>query len=119
MTCSTDPARGLPPLSGLGFFAHSHTPADAPRSPDPRPRLGTADAPVLDLRGLCDHIRWGVAYEYSEIFPDARLVFLPEGGHLLWLEQMELMAQVITPFLAGEVVPLSYYHPDRPPRGGE
>jgi pimeloyl-ACP methyl ester carboxylesterase len=118
MTCSTDPARGLPPLSGLGFFAHSYTLADALRSPDPRPRLRTVDAPVLVLRGLCDHIRWDVAYQYLEILPDSRLVSLPAGGHLLWLEQQELMERVVTPFLAGEVVPLSYYHPSRAGNGG-
>jgi len=113
MTCSTDPARGLPPLSGLGFFAHSYTLADALRSPDPRPVLGKVDVPALVLRGLCDHIRWDVAYQYLGVLPDSRLVSLPAGGHLLWLEQEELMERVMTPFLEGEVVPLSYYHPDR------
>jgi pimeloyl-ACP methyl ester carboxylesterase len=113
MTCSTEPARGLPPVSGLGFFAYSYTAADALELPDPRPALAHIDTPVLVVRGLCDYIRWEVAYEYLQVMPEARYVSLPAGGHLLWLEQAELMRTVIVPFLAGEVVPLSYYHPSR------
>lgn len=111
MTCSTDPARGLPPSTGLGFFAHSYTLADALRLPDPRPALGELDTPVLIVRGLCDYIRWGVAYEYLQVMPGAQYVSLPAAGHLVWVEQQELLERVIVPFLAGEVVPLSYYHP--------
>ncbi len=114
MTCSTDPARGLPPLAGLGFFAHTYALADALSLPDPRPALSEAETPVLAVRGLCDFIRWEVAYEYVQVLPGAQYVSLPAGGHLIWLEQQELLERVISPFLAGETVPLSYYHPPAP-----
>jgi pimeloyl-ACP methyl ester carboxylesterase len=113
MTCSPDPARGLPPLAGLGFFSHSYTLVDALRLPDPRPALDGLDTPTLIVRGLCDYIRWEVAYEYLQVMPGARYVSLPAGGHLIWLEQQELLERVMVPFLADEVVPLSYYHPAR------
>jgi pimeloyl-ACP methyl ester carboxylesterase len=115
MTCSTDPARGLPPLAGLGFFAHSYTTADALRQPDPRPALAALDTPVLIVRGVCDYIRWEVAFEYLRLLPGAAYVSIPAGGHLIWLEQPGLLEQVVASFLAGEVVPLSYYHPGRTP----
>jgi pimeloyl-ACP methyl ester carboxylesterase len=113
MTCSTDPARGLPPISGLGFFAFSYTSADALQAPDPRPALARTETPVLVVRGLCDYIRWQVAYEYLQVMLGAQYVSIPAGGHLIWVEQQELMETVVLPFMADEVVPLSYYHPGR------
>lgn len=113
MSCSTDPARGLPSVVGLGYFSHSYTMADALRLPDPRPRLAALDTPILVVRGLCDYIVWPVAQEYLEVMPGAVHVSIPAGGHLLWLEQEVLLGHVIRPFLLGEPVPLSSYHPAR------
>jgi pimeloyl-ACP methyl ester carboxylesterase len=114
LLCSTDPERHLTPPTGLGYFAHSYTLEDALRLPDDRGDLAALELPILIVRGLCDHIRWEVSYEYLDLLPGAQYVSIPAGGHLLWVEQPELLRQVIPAFLRGEVVPLSYYHP----RGG-
>ncbi len=111
MTCRSDPARGLPPLEGLGFFAYSYTTDDALKLPDPRPALRALDTPALILRGLCDHVRWQVAYEYLDVLPEAAFVALPASGHLLWLEQAGLQQTAIRAFLHGETLPLAFYHP--------
>jgi pimeloyl-ACP methyl ester carboxylesterase len=113
LTCSEQAQARLPPQEGLGYFAYSYTLEDALGLPDPRPALGDLAVPVLIVRGFCDYIRWQVAYEYVQVLPDARQVSAAAGGHLLWVEQPEILQTVMLPFLAGEVVPLAYYHPGR------
>lgn len=110
MVCNSDPARLLPPVLGVGYFAYSYTLADALRLPDPRPALERIDVPVLIVRGICDYIRWEVAHEYLTHLPGAEYVAAPAGGYLLWLEQQALLETVAGAFLRGEEVPLAFHH---------
>jgi pimeloyl-ACP methyl ester carboxylesterase len=115
LTCGEQAQARIPPPSGLGYFAYSYTLEDALRLPDPRPALAELEIPTLIVRGFCDHVRWQVAYEYLQVLRDARQVSTSASGHLLWLEQPEILETVMLPFLAGQPVPLAYYHPERRP----
>jgi pimeloyl-ACP methyl ester carboxylesterase len=115
LTCGEQAQARIPPPSGLGYFAYSYTLDDALRLPDPRPALAEVETPTLIVRGFCDYIRWQVAYEYLQVLRDARQVSTSASGHLLWMEQPEILETVMIPFLAGEPVPLAYYHPERRP----
>jgi len=115
MTCGEQAQARIPPPTGLGYFAYSYTLDDALRIPDPRPALAEPETPTLIVRGFCDYIRWQVAYDYLQVLRDARQVSTSASGHLLWMEQPEILETVMIPFLAGEPVPLSYYHPERRP----
>ncbi len=117
LTCSARAQERLPSPTGLGYFAYSYSLEDALRLPDPRPALSRIQVPVLVIRGFCDYIRWQVAYEYLQLLPDARQVSASASGHLVWVEQPEVLETLLLPFLAGEHVPLAFYHPER--RGGE
>lgn len=111
LVCNSDPARLLPPVLGVGYFAHSYTLADALQLPDPRPALEKLQVPVLIVRGICDYIRWEVAHEYLTTLPGAKYVAVPAGGYLLWVEQQSLLETVVGAFLRGEEVPLAFHHP--------
>lgn len=113
MTCHADPAQGLPPVRGVGFFAHSYTLADAARLPDPRSALRSLAVETLIVRGQCDYTDWRVSHEYLSVLPKARYVSIPAAGHFVWLEQPALFDAVVTAFLRGEAVPLEVHSPVR------
>jgi proline iminopeptidase len=111
LTCHADPAQGVPPLLGAGFFANSYTLADAARLPDPRPALRDRRVETLVIRGTCDFVDWRVAAEYLKVLPTAQLVAIPAAGHHVWLEQQGLFDAVVGAFLRGEPVPLAVHDP--------
>jgi len=113
LTCHSDPARGVPPPVGLGFFANSYTLVDAAKLPDPREPLKQVPTDVLVIRGSCDYIDWHVSNEYLKVLPRARYVAIPAAGHFVWLEQPGLFAEVVSAFLRGEPVPLEAYNSAR------
>jgi proline iminopeptidase len=112
LTCKSDPAdAGLPTPSGLGFFAHSYTSADALTLPDPRPTLRTRRKETLIIRGTCGYIPWDVSAEYLQVIPGAHYVAIPAAGRHVWLEQPMMFAEVVLAFLKGEKRPLEAYAP--------
>jgi proline iminopeptidase len=111
LTCRSDPTWGLPPLSGLGYFAYSYTVTSALDLPDPRPALASVEAPVLIMRGLCDYTVGHVAQDYLDALPGALYVPVPGAGYLIWTEQAPLLRRVVSDFLFGRPVPLAFYKP--------
>jgi proline iminopeptidase len=116
LSCASEVPAGLVPMHGLGFFAHSYTLRDASLLPDPRPAFGAMTTPALVVRGSCDYIDWRVSYEYLNALPGARYVAIPAAGHLIWLDQPGLHADVIRAFLRNEPLPLEFYNPGRVPK---
>ena len=67
---------------------------------DPRPQMRRFPGNVLVLQGQCDFMPYAEAYEYVDLFPNARYRFVAGAGHILWWEQPEAYAQAIKAFLA-------------------
>jgi len=111
VTCRSDPTWGLPPLTGLGFFAYSYTVASALDLPDPRTALASITTAVLVVRGLCDYTIGHVAQDYLDALPGAVYVAIPGAGYLIWTEQAPLLERIASDFLLGRAVPLAFYKP--------
>ncbi|MBK6487583.1 MAG: alpha/beta fold hydrolase [Gemmatimonadetes bacterium] len=111
LTCFSDPGQGIPPPSGLGFFANSYTLADALSLPDPRPTLQTLRVKALVIRGMCDYADWTISAEYPQVIRGTHTVAIPAAGHFVWLEQPALYSEVVRAFLRGEPIPLAAYSP--------
>lgn len=111
LTCFSDPGQGIPPPSGLGFFANSYTLADALSLPDPRPTLRTLHVESLVIRGMCDYADWSISAEYPQVMKGTHTVAIPAAGHFVWIEQPTLYMEVIRAFLRGEPIPLAAYSP--------
>lgn len=67
---------------------------------DPRPQMRQFPGQVLVLQGQCDFMSYADAYEYVDLFPEARYQFIADAGHILWWEQPEAYARAIAGFLA-------------------
>ena len=67
---------------------------------DPRPQMRRFPGNVLVLQGQCAFMPYAEAYEYVDLFPNARYRFVAGAGHILWWEQPEAYAQAIKAFLA-------------------
>ena len=110
-TCHSDPGHGIPAPSGMGFFAHSYTLADAIALPDPREALRRITTQALIIRGTCDYIDWPVSAEYLKVMRGGHYVAIPSAGHFIWLEQRALWDEVVRAFVRGEKIPLEAYDP--------
>ncbi|MCK4414788.1 MAG: alpha/beta hydrolase [Candidatus Eisenbacteria sp.] len=62
--------------------------------------LVAAQFPVLVLRGDCDYANEGIAADYVDAFPDAKLVAVAGAGHFLLLEKPESFLTEVRRFLA-------------------
>ena len=68
---------------------------------DPVPRLKSIQAPTLLLWGAHDQmIPSRNAQSYAAVLPNAQIVVLPQGGHLLQEEKPEIALKVVDDFLA-------------------
>jgi pimeloyl-ACP methyl ester carboxylesterase len=66
-------------------------------------RLHRAVCPTLFLRGAHDAlIQADYTERYADLFPDARIVTIPEAGHLPQIEQPALFTDIVLAFLRGE-----------------
>lgn len=97
MVC--DPGKVQPEEGGGGLYVRTGANWFADVA-DPRPGMRRFPAPVLVLQGQCDFVPYAEAYEYVDLFPDARYRFIANAGHILWWEQPDAYAQVIAGFLA-------------------
>lgn len=94
-----DPANVQPEEGGGGLYAFLSTNNDFDL-PDLRAEMGQlVDIPIVVLQGQCDYIPYGVAYEYVDLFPNGRYVFIENAGHEIWWEQPERFLAEIQAFL--------------------
>lgn len=94
-----DPANVRPEEGGAGFYAHGGGNWFGDLE-DPRPLLARRELPVLVLQGACDYIPYAASYEYVDLFPNARYVFVEDAGHLIWWDRPERYLAEIESFLA-------------------
>lgn len=73
-------------------------------SDNPRPLMPRMQAPVLVLQGSCDFITYSDAYEYVDLFPNARYQFIPDAGHIIWWDKPEIYHNQISKFLTESVL---------------
>ncbi|TYK44510.1 alpha/beta fold hydrolase [Actinomadura decatromicini] len=95
--------------SRSGFYSNQMISDDMLEAPDPRPALRRVAVPTLILRGECEYKRWEIAREYRDVIPGARLVQVPDAGHVIEAEQPALYRSTVTAFLTGRPLPLAPY----------
>jgi proline iminopeptidase len=94
--------------TGVGYYAH-YVPQLHPDSADVPlhlERLATVKVPVLVIKPACDYVPWSATDSYRRAFPQARLVMIPNAGHVAYLEQPTPYTRLVRAFLAGEQLPL-------------
>jgi proline iminopeptidase len=94
--------------TGVGYYAHyvpqlHADPADVPLHLD---RLAMIKVPVLVMKPACDYVAWSAIAGYLSAFPQARLVMLPDAGHVAYLGQPALYTDLVHAFLSGQQLPL-------------
>ena len=96
-----DPARVRDErMSGMGWWVQTLTTFDLlSHAPPVRPLLAKYERPVLILHGMSDYLPAGMAEQYAATFPHARLVHVPDTGHLIWLERPDVYGGEIVRFL--------------------
>jgi len=67
------------------------------------------------LRPECDYIPWAVAREYRDILAGATLVWVPDAGHVVQLDQPQLLLATVAAFLRDERLPLPAHTAAEPP----
>ena len=87
------------PVSGVGYYCGVMTIVSQARTPDPRPKLRNNNIPFLEMRGQYDNQPWGYAHEYLNLFPDHRLVIVPDAGHSISRDQPGPFLSTIRDFL--------------------
>ncbi len=93
--------------AGVGFYAH-YVPQLHPEPTDEAvdlARLSRVTAPVLLIKPACDYLPWSTR-GYRRAFPQARLVMVPDAGHVAYLEKPLLYEDLVDAFLDGRALPL-------------
>ena len=70
--CVIQKMRG--PRKAVGLYAYMATNND--NVPDMRSQMAAVEAPALVIQGQCDYIGFPSAYEYMDVFPNARYEFV-------------------------------------------
>lgn len=94
-----DTLKALKGEAGNGYYAQIMTVKSFDQVKDPRPRLRKASFPVLVMKGQCDNQKWGYTNEYLQVFPNHKLVVVPDAGHSISIEQLEIYPATILDFL--------------------
>lgn len=97
MVC--DPRKVQPEEGGAGLYVRTGANWFG-NVADPRPQMRRFPGKVLVLQGQCDFVPYAEAYEYVDLFPDARYRFVAGAGHSLWWERPAVYAQAIEAFIA-------------------
>ncbi len=84
---------------GGGYYVQVLTIRSLSSIKDPRPVLKKSTFPVLVMKGQCDNQKWGYTNEYLQLFPNHKLVIIPNAGHSISLEQPDLYQKTIIDFL--------------------
>ncbi len=105
-------------VHGMGWWANLMTGVDfGRRKSNPTEKLARTHMPVLILRGGCDYLRWEVAYQYKQAFPNSTLLYVPNAGHAFGYDQPHIYSEAIQAFLLGRPLPVPAYTPPKaPPR---
>lgn len=67
------------------------------------------DTPTLVVRGFCDYLPWVTHARYRDEIPGARMVIVPNNGHLLY------SADTVAAFLKDELPESAYYTAEENP----
>ena len=103
-TC--DPAAGLQPPAGAGYYVNVATNASLAAVPDPRPALRALPTPALVLAPECDYLDPSLAQGYRDALPASRLVRVPGAGHVIQHDQPALLLDTVRAFLLDRPLPL-------------
>lgn len=82
-----------------GFYAHYKTRLSLGKVQDPRPKLMTANTPVLIMKAQCDNQQWGYTTEYFDVFRNHEFAFIKNAGHNIFIEQPDEYIRTIKRFL--------------------
>lgn len=85
--------------NGGGYYCQVMTVASFASTPDVRTKLLKCNFPVLIMKGQCDNQNWGYTNEYLEMFPDHRIIIIPNAGHSISIEQPRAYLNTIRNFL--------------------
>lgn len=86
-----------PEEGGGGLYAYLATNNDD--IPEIRDKIKNLDLPVLVMQGQCDYIPYATAYEYADLYPNARYTFIENAGHEIWWDQEVIFLNRISGFL--------------------
>ena len=106
--CSATSAWDKVGTTGVGYYAHyapqlHPDPADVPMHLN---RLAMIKGPVLVIKPACDYLPWSATAGYLSAFTQARIVMIPDAGHVAYLEQPALYTSLVNAFLSGQQLPL-------------
>jgi len=85
--------------SGMGWWSFVMTSWDALMQQPINDHLRFNHTPVMVIHGELDIIPEETAREYSSVFPNAKFVNVPKCGHLIGLEQPDVLYNQIEQFL--------------------
>lgn len=103
-----NPANVQPEEGGGGLYAYGRSNWFGDHE-HPGPLLRQRHVPAIVLQGACDYLPYAGAYEYVDLLPEARYVFVENAGHILWWDQPERYYREIAAFLREPL-------PERPAR---
>jgi proline iminopeptidase len=82
-----------------GFYVSIMTYKSVLKLKDFREKINGLKTPILVLKGQCDNQPWGATNEYLSLFPNHKLVIIPNAGHFINVEQHEVYFREIKSFL--------------------
>ena len=105
-------------IQGMGWWVNTMVALDLSRHPHQiADKLKRNHTPVLILRGGCDYLRWEVAYQYKQTFPNSKLIYVPKAGHAFGFDQPEIYTSAVKAFLLDQPLPVAPYTSSaEPPR---
>lgn len=71
--------------------------------------------PTLILRGEYDYVSWKGTLEYNKLYPNSKLVYIKNSGHILWGVNEKDTYNIISDFLLNKDLSLPVYIGDENP----
>src|SRR5215472_14729118 len=105
-------------VQGYGFYDNIFTTTNAQHrhgNVNPRTLLASNHTPTLILTGACNYIKWAVTWQYKATLPNSTLLYFPQAGHVIYLDQPALYLASIRAFLLGTPLPLHPWTTAHPP----
>ena len=99
-----------------GFYAYAMLLRPAARR-DFHRELHDLHTSALIVKGQCDYLSWSSAVDYRDTLLDAKLVYLPQCGHQLFVECPEAFTRVVAKFLDGQPLSFPFVAGSAPPKG--
>lgn len=95
----TDTTKAHKAEGGGGFYAQVMTVHAFNTTPNPRQKLKNSPIPVLIVKPQYDNLKWGYLTEYLTLFPNHKLVIIPNAGHSIESEQVDFLVKNVSSFL--------------------